>query len=112
MSSPSRQEPEYPVSPKSLPSGGADHGAMVKEKDEEVEVRLGSKRAQQNHDDDDRPWPACKETRSLAMAGTGMTGASANLVDPGKDGSQGGAVTASVKVGVLTIAGLSFVKQT
>lgn len=117
LSSPSRQEQEYPVSPKSLPSRGADPGAMVQDKNEELEAQIGSKRAHQNHPDDDRPWPACKETRGVAMAGSGMTGsgmtgASANLGDSGKEGSEGGAVTASVDAGILTIAGLLSVRKT
>lgn len=85
---------------------------MVEKKDEEVQAQKGSNRADQNHDDHDGPWPACQEIRSVAVAGCSTTGASANLVDPGKEGSKGEAVIASASSGTLNIAGLSWINKT
>jgi len=85
---------------------------MVEKEDEEVGARTDPKRAYQNHDDDDRSWPTCQETRSVAVADCSTTGASASLVDLGKADFEGEAVIASVIAGNLTIAGLRSVKKT
>ncbi len=111
QSSPSRPEQEYPVSPKSLPSRRADHGAMVEKEVEEVEAETDSKRAHQNHKDDDRPWPVCQEPRSMAVADCSTAGASTSLVDLSKEDFEGEAVTASVIAGKLTIAGRDPLKE-
>lgn len=85
---------------------------MVEKKDEEVQAQKGSKQAHQNYDDDDGSWSACQETRSVAVARCSTTGASANLVDQGKEGSEGEAVVASASAGTLKIAGLPSIRKT